>query len=52
MDVAAASSAPGVLAVYTPFDGLGCPSRRRVMGETWVPLRNTDVAYRGQPIAS
>jgi xanthine dehydrogenase YagR molybdenum-binding subunit len=51
MDVAAARSAAGVLAVYTPFDGLGLSSASSpILGETWVPLRSTDVAYRGQPI--
>lgn len=51
MDVAAAREAPGVLAVYTPFDPL--PLRTPVLpvlGETWVPLQDTAVTHYGQPI--
>ena len=51
MDVTAAKSAPGVVAVYSPFDPL---TLRRpnspVLGETWVPLQDRDVAYYGQPV--
>ncbi|MBB4685935.1 xanthine dehydrogenase family protein molybdopterin-binding subunit [Amycolatopsis jiangsuensis] len=51
MDVTAAKGAPGVLAVFTPFDVLNLSTASSpMMGETWVPLRSTDVAYRGQPI--
>ncbi|HWD07045.1 MAG TPA: xanthine dehydrogenase family protein molybdopterin-binding subunit [Amycolatopsis sp.] len=52
MDVAAAQDAPGVLAVYTPFNRLDLrtPPISPIMGETWVPLRNTDVDHYGQPI--
>ncbi|GAA3545257.1 xanthine dehydrogenase family protein molybdopterin-binding subunit [Amycolatopsis ultiminotia] len=51
MDVAAAKSAPGVVAVYTPFDSLGLTTTSSpMMGQTWVPLLNRDVDYRGQPI--
>ncbi|MEV8609758.1 xanthine dehydrogenase family protein molybdopterin-binding subunit [Amycolatopsis sp. NPDC051373] len=52
MDSDAAKKAPGVLAVYTPFDRLDLrtPPVSPIMGETWVPLRNTDVDYYGQPI--
>ncbi len=51
MDVTAAKSAAGVLGVYTPFDPLelGTPISP-AFGETWVPLRNREVAYYGQPI--
>jgi xanthine dehydrogenase YagR molybdenum-binding subunit len=51
MDATAAKSAPGVLAVYSPFDPLvlRTPSAPP-FGETWVPLRNTNVTYYGQPI--
>lgn len=51
MDVTAARSAPGVLAVYTPFAPLSLRTPESpVMGPTWVPLQNTEVAYYGQPI--
>ncbi|QRP50064.1 xanthine dehydrogenase family protein molybdopterin-binding subunit [Amycolatopsis sp. FDAARGOS 1241] len=52
MDVTAAKDAPGVIAVYTPFDRLDLrtPPISPIMGETWVPLRNTDVEHYGQPI--
>ncbi|GAB3561947.1 xanthine dehydrogenase family protein molybdopterin-binding subunit [Amycolatopsis endophytica] len=51
MDVTAAKSAPGVLAVYSPFDPLAlAPVATPMLGETWVPLRDTEVAYVGQPI--
>ncbi|MGP4019358.1 xanthine dehydrogenase family protein molybdopterin-binding subunit [Saccharopolyspora sp. 5N708] len=51
MDITAAKSAPGVLAVYTPFDPLELrtPSLP-AFGETWVPLQDKEVAYYGQPI--
>lgn len=51
MDVTAAKGAPGVVAVYSPFDPL---TLRRpnspILGETWVPLQDRDVAYYGQPV--
>ncbi len=51
MDVAAAKGAPGVIAVYTPFDPLELLTPvTPVFGETWVPLQDKEVAYRGQPI--
>jgi xanthine dehydrogenase YagR molybdenum-binding subunit len=51
MDVTAAKSAPGVLAVYSVFDPLQLrtPSTP-IFGETWVPLQNTEVTHYGQPI--
>jgi xanthine dehydrogenase YagR molybdenum-binding subunit len=51
MEVTAAKSAPGVLAVYSPFDPL--PLRTPIspiMGKTWVPLQDREVTYYGQPI--
>lgn len=50
MDVTAAKSAPGVLGVYTPFDKLELATPSSMLGETWVPLQNREVAYYGQPI--
>ncbi|WP_232666715.1 xanthine dehydrogenase family protein molybdopterin-binding subunit [Pseudonocardia sp. TRM90224] len=50
MDVAAAKSAPGVVAVYTPFEPLELHTPVSMLGSTWVPLQNTEVAYYGQPI--
>ena len=51
VDVTAAKSAPGVLAVYTPFDPLelNTPSLP-AFGETWVPLQDREVTHYGQPI--
>jgi xanthine dehydrogenase YagR molybdenum-binding subunit len=52
MDVTAAKSAPGVLAVYSPFDPLELRTPNSpVLGDTWVPLQNREVAYYGQPIS-
>ncbi|HYQ65028.1 xanthine dehydrogenase family protein molybdopterin-binding subunit [Actinophytocola sp.] len=51
MDTTAAKSAPGVLGVYSPFDPLDLrASRNPMFGETWVPLRDRQVSYYGQPI--
>ncbi|WP_326568587.1 xanthine dehydrogenase family protein molybdopterin-binding subunit [Amycolatopsis rhabdoformis] len=51
VDLSAAEAAPGVVAIYTPFDQLGLRAAvSPLMGETWVPLRNADVGYYGQPI--
>ncbi|TQM11777.1 xanthine dehydrogenase family protein molybdopterin-binding subunit [Pseudonocardia kunmingensis] len=51
MDVTAARSAPGVLAVYTPFAPLPLTAPVTAMlGPIWVPLQSTDVTYYGQPI--
>jgi xanthine dehydrogenase YagR molybdenum-binding subunit len=51
MDTTAAKSAPGVLGVYSPFDPLELhASRNPMFGETWVPLRDRQVSYYGQPI--
>jgi xanthine dehydrogenase YagR molybdenum-binding subunit len=51
MDVAAARSAPGVLAVYTPFAPLPLTTPVTAMlGPIWVPLQDTNVTYYGQPI--
>ncbi|RJQ89322.1 xanthine dehydrogenase family protein molybdopterin-binding subunit [Amycolatopsis panacis] len=51
MEVTAAKGAPGVLAVYTPFDSLNLSATSSpIAGETWTPLRNNDVEYYGQPI--
>src|SRR5919106_4347919 len=51
MDVTAAKAAPGVVAVYSPFDPLTLrrPSNP-LLGETWVPLQDRDVSYYGQAI--
>ncbi|KAA9151016.1 xanthine dehydrogenase family protein molybdopterin-binding subunit [Amycolatopsis acidicola] len=51
MDVTAAKSTPGVLGVYSPFDPLDLrPTSTPMLGETWVPLRDKEVAYYGQPV--
>jgi len=51
MDVAAAKAAPGVLGVYSPFDPLVMRAPDSpLMGRTWVPLQDKEVAYYGQPI--
>jgi xanthine dehydrogenase YagR molybdenum-binding subunit len=50
MDVTAAKSAPGVLGVYSPFDPLPLRTPTSMIGETWVPLQDREVAYYGQPI--
>ncbi|GAA0922932.1 xanthine dehydrogenase family protein molybdopterin-binding subunit [Pseudonocardia zijingensis] len=52
MDVTAAKAAPGVVAVYSPFDPLVLRSPSNpMMGNTWVPLQDRDVTHRGQPVA-
>ncbi|QYN33922.1 xanthine dehydrogenase family protein molybdopterin-binding subunit [Pseudonocardia sp. DSM 110487] len=48
MNVDAARGAPGVLAVYTPFEPLRIYSASR--GETYAPLQDRDVRFRGQVI--
>ncbi|BBG05501.1 MULTISPECIES: xanthine dehydrogenase family protein molybdopterin-binding subunit [Pseudonocardia] len=51
MDVAAARASSGVVAVYTPFEPLELTTPQHpLLGGTWVPLQDTDVAYHGQPI--
>ena len=50
MDVTATKSAPGVIAVYTPFDPLVLQKPTSFIGETWVPLQDHEVAYYGQVI--
>lgn len=51
IDVTAAKSAPGVLAVYSPFDPLELRTPTSpLLGDTWVPLQDKTVAYYGQPI--
>lgn len=50
MDVTAAKSAPGVLGVYSPFDPLQLGTPTSMLGDTWVPLQDREVAYYGQPI--
>ncbi|MET0134424.1 MAG: xanthine dehydrogenase family protein molybdopterin-binding subunit [Kibdelosporangium sp.] len=51
MDVTAAKSAPGVIGVYSPFDPLELrTATSSMLGETWVPLQDREVAYYGQPI--
>lgn len=50
MDVTAAKSAPGVIAVLTPFDGIELHTPAVLFGPTWVPLQDKEVIYRGQPI--
>ncbi|MCA2211782.1 xanthine dehydrogenase family protein molybdopterin-binding subunit [Jidongwangia harbinensis] len=47
MDTAAARSAPGVLAVFTPFEPLALAAGA---GQNWVPLQDTLVRYHGQVI--
>ncbi|AXB41749.1 xanthine dehydrogenase family protein molybdopterin-binding subunit [Amycolatopsis albispora] len=51
MDVTAARNAPGVLAVYSPFDPLPLKTASSpLFGETAVPLQDTEIAYYGQAI--
>jgi xanthine dehydrogenase YagR molybdenum-binding subunit len=51
MDVTAAKGAPGVVAVYSPFDPLVLHTPRNpLLGETWVPLQDREVAHYGQPV--
>ncbi|CAM3298900.1 xanthine dehydrogenase family protein molybdopterin-binding subunit [Kibdelosporangium persicum] len=51
MDVTAAKGAPGVIAVYSPFDSLEMrPAETPLFGTTWVPLQDREVTYYGQPI--
>ncbi|AEA24567.1 Xanthine dehydrogenase [Pseudonocardia dioxanivorans CB1190] len=52
MDVAAAQAAPGVVAVWSPFDPLTLrtPSTP-ILGDTWVPLQDRSVTHHGQPVA-
>ncbi|HJP72950.1 MAG TPA: xanthine dehydrogenase family protein molybdopterin-binding subunit [Pseudonocardiaceae bacterium] len=50
MDVTAAKSAPGVIGVYSPFDPLELTVPHGLLGPTWVPLQNREVAYYGQAI--
>jgi xanthine dehydrogenase YagR molybdenum-binding subunit len=50
MDVTAAKSAPGVIGVYSPFDPLELSTPIGMLGPTWVPLQNREVAYYGQAI--
>ena len=52
MDVTAAEGAPGVVAVYSPFDPLALTTQvHPMLGELWVPLQDREVAFYGQPIA-
>lgn len=51
MDVTAAQGAPGVIAVYSPFEPLDLRTASTPMlGDTWVPFQDKEVAYYGQPI--
>ena len=51
MDAGAARGAPGVLAVYTPFDSLGLFTYNREQNdEVHAPLRDANVRYYGQAI--
>ncbi|MEO3809266.1 xanthine dehydrogenase family protein molybdopterin-binding subunit [Sphaerisporangium sp. B11E5] len=50
MDVAAARSAPGVLAVYTPFEPLKINVPYGPFRTSWAPLQDREVHYMGQPI--
>src|SRR5262245_61353555 len=51
MDVTAASQAPGVLAVYTPFDSLKLYRyAKEENAELTPPIQDTNVRYRGQAI--
>ncbi|MET0494229.1 MAG: xanthine dehydrogenase family protein molybdopterin-binding subunit [Actinoplanes sp.] len=50
MDVTAAGHAPGVIEVYTPFRSLDLRTPRTILGDSWVPLQDTQVAYYGQPV--
>jgi xanthine dehydrogenase YagR molybdenum-binding subunit len=51
VDFTAVRNAPGVLAVYSPFDPLELRTPvSPLFGETWVPLQTKEVTYYGQPI--
>ncbi|WP_033262591.1 xanthine dehydrogenase family protein molybdopterin-binding subunit [Amycolatopsis vancoresmycina] len=50
MDFTAVRAAPGVLAVYSPFDPLPLRAPTTMFGEAWVPLQDKEVTYYGQPI--
>ncbi|HKN51868.1 MAG TPA: xanthine dehydrogenase family protein molybdopterin-binding subunit, partial [Amycolatopsis sp.] len=53
MDVTSATSAPGVIAVYSPFDSLELRTPPELMpgfGPTGVPLQDKEVTYYGQAI--
>ncbi|MEV4318298.1 xanthine dehydrogenase family protein molybdopterin-binding subunit [Actinocrispum sp. NPDC049592] len=50
MDVSAAESAPGVLAVYTPFAPLKLLAAAGPLGRMWLPLRDMEVGHHGQII--
>jgi xanthine dehydrogenase YagR molybdenum-binding subunit len=50
VDVTAAMGAPGVIDVYSPFRPLDLRTPNAILGETWVPLQEQEVAYYGQPI--
>lgn len=51
MDTGDARQAPGVLAVYTPFEALKLYAQRGGLGETRAPLQDAEVRYWGQIIA-
>ena len=52
IDVTAAKRAPGVVAIYSPFDPLVLRTAISPMfGETPVPMQDAEVIYHGQPIA-
>lgn len=55
MDTAAAERAPGVLAVYSPFNPLKLQSIKTTpdlsfAGQFWLPLQDTQIRYYGQII--
>lgn len=51
MDTRAAQQAPGVVAVYSPFNKLGLYADELGFGENYAPLESTEIRYRGQAIA-
>ncbi|MEC3993772.1 xanthine dehydrogenase family protein molybdopterin-binding subunit [Actinacidiphila sp. DG2A-62] len=50
MDTARALAAPGVIAVYTPFNPLTLYARQGDSAERYVPLQDDTVRFRGQII--
>lgn len=50
MDVSRAEAAPGVIAVFTPFHPLGLTAGAGQRPESYVPLQDTAVRFRGQII--
>jgi xanthine dehydrogenase YagR molybdenum-binding subunit len=51
VDTTGARKVPGVVAVFSPLDPLELrPTSTPMFGDTWVPMRGTDVDFYGQPV--